>query len=133
MTKENEEAFQKLQEKNQELFNKVKELEIELELQRQEYDRKVDDVSKLTTESEFFEKRLEEQNMQLQVSQNEGMIKDQMIGEERNKGQMLLQEQKDKALKEQEELQAQINISNLEKNTLKDEKHKLEENIDELK
>ena len=32
MTKENEEAFQKLQEKNQELFNKVKELEIELEL-----------------------------------------------------------------------------------------------------
>jgi regulator of replication initiation timing len=49
-----------LQEKNQELFTKVKDLEMQLHSAQQELEKKTEDVNKLMTESAFFEQRLEE-------------------------------------------------------------------------
>ena len=59
-SKINDDAFNKLQDKNQELFSKVKALEILLEEKQKEFDNKAEEVSKLMNDATFYEQRLEE-------------------------------------------------------------------------
>lgn len=80
----------------------------------------------------FLEQKIEELTMQLQVNKSDLNDKDQLIVEERKK---MIEVVKDHNLdldKEKEDYQAQINIANLERNTLKDEKFKVDEKIDQL-
>ena len=68
--------------------------------------------------------------MQLQLCKSELNDKDQLIVEERKKMQEVVKDHNTDFEKEKEDYQAQINIANLERNTLKDEKFQLDEKID---
>jgi len=76
----------------------------------------------LTTDLAFIEKKIEEQNMQLQLSNSQLNDKDHLIVEERKKMIEVVKDHNSDLDKEKEDYQAQINIANLERNTMKDEK-----------